>query len=182
VNWRRKSVKKRNLPKNKNSEKVRREKDPIPWRYCLLTLVSGTFLVGGFFFAARSHFASIDFGIKNSSLKKQLENLEAEKRRLTLLKEIALSPAEIKKAAKKIGLTEITASNFETVRSSSGGAEERAEKLPTPKNAAERPKPLVEKTVDSKPVEKIGKNGVSKNAPPTAAKKESKPSTQTAKR
>ena len=109
-------MKKRNLPKKK-AEKIHREKDPIPWRYCLLTLVCGVFLVGGFFVAARSHFASINFGIKNSTLKKQLEDLETEKRRLLWLKETALSPGEIKKSAKKLGLTETTAANFVTVSS-----------------------------------------------------------------
>lgn len=160
-------MKKRNLPKKSNREKIRREKDPIPWRYCLLTLVCGAFLVGGFFFAARSHFSSIDFGIKNSSLKKQLEDLESEKRRLTLLKEIALSPAEIKKAAKKIGLTEISASNFETGRPN---AETRGDKPQVVKNTQEKPKQLIEKTVDTKPVEKIGKDGISKSAPMIAKK------------
>ncbi len=73
-------------------------------------------LVVGFFFAARQHFSSIDFGIKNSKLRKQIDELESDKRRLILAKEIALSPAEIKKAAKKIGLTEMTASNIEVYR------------------------------------------------------------------
>jgi hypothetical protein len=172
-------VKKRNLPKKNSKEKIRREKDPIPWRYCLLTLVCGTFLVGGFFVAARSHFASIDFGIKNSSLKKQLEDLEAEKRHLLWLKETALSPAEIKKAAKKLGLTETTASNFVTVSSK---VEEKSEKSLAAKNAPEKTKQLVEKTVDVKPVEKNGKDGNSKTI--TTAKKESKEkfSNQIAKR
>lgn len=161
-------MKKRNLPKKSNREKIRREKDPIPWRYCLLTLLCGVFLVGGFFFAARSHFSSIDFGIKNSTLKKQLEDLESEKRRLTLLKEIALSPAEIKKAAKKLGLTEMTASSFETVRPNT--PEEKSEKPQIAKNTTEKPKQLVEKTVDAKPVEKVGKDGISKSAPTTAKK------------
>jgi len=160
-------MKKRNLPKNSNREKIRREKDPLPWRYCLLTLCCGVFLVGGFFFAARSHFSSIDFGIKNSGLKKQLEDLESEKRRLTLLKEIALSPAEIKRAAKKLGLTEMTASSFETVRPNT---QEKSEKTLAVKDTKEKPKQLVEKTVDVKPVEKIGKDGVSKSAPTTAKK------------
>lgn len=160
-------MRKRNLPKKDSREKIRREKDPIPWRYCLLTLVCGVFLVGGFFVAARAHFASIDFGIKNSTLKKQLEDLEAEKRRLQWLRETALSPGEIKKAAKKLGLTEINAANFQTF---GGKVQEKAEK--TVKKAEEKLKPLVEKTVDTKPVEKTGKDGNSKNA--TAAKKETK--------
>jgi hypothetical protein len=160
-------VKKRNLPKKNSKEKIRREKDPIPWRYCLLTLLCGVFLVGGFFVAARSHFASIDFGIKNSTLKKQLEDLEAEKRRLMWLKETALSPAEIKKAAKKLGLTEMTANNFQTFGTK---VTEKTEKPLTAKKTEEKPKQLVEKTVDAKPVEKVGKDGVSKNASTTAKK------------
>ena len=163
-------MKKRNLPKKNSKEKIRREKDPIPWRYCLLTMLCGVFLVGGFFVAARSHFASIDFGIKNSSLKKQLEDLESEKRRLLWLKETALSPAEIKKAAKKLGLTEMTANNIVTATTKTN---EISEKPPTLKAGQEKSKPLVEKTVDSKPVEKMGKEGVLKITS-TTAKKESK--------
>jgi len=107
------------MPKKKQSTKSKTRtagRDPIPWRYCILTLCCGLILVIGFFFAARQHFSSIDFGIKNSKLRKQIEELEADKRRLILSKEIALSPAEIKKAAKKIGLTEMTASNIEVYR------------------------------------------------------------------
>ena len=164
-------MKKRSLPKKTTKEKIHREKDPIPWRYCLLTLFCGTFLVGGFFVAARSHFASIDFGIKNSSLKKQLEDLESEKRHLLWLKEKALSPAEIKKAAKKLGLTDSTANNFQTFGAK---IEEKNEKPVTAKKAEDKPKQLVEKTVDAKPVEKLSKDGDSKSSPTTAAKKDSK--------
>lgn len=65
---------------------------------CILMLVSG------FFFAARQHFSSMDFGMKNARLRRQVDELEAEKRRLLLAREISLSPAQIKKAAKKTGL------------------------------------------------------------------------------
>lgn len=65
---------------------------------CILMLVSG------FFFAARQHFSSMDFGMKNSRLRRQVDDLESEKRRLLLAREISLSPGEIKKAAKKTGL------------------------------------------------------------------------------
>lgn len=107
-------MKKRNPSKNSTRQKIKRESDPIPWKYCLLTLVCGVALVGGFFLAARSHFASIDLSIKNSDLKKHLQELEDEKRRLLLMKEKTMSLDEIKKAAKKIGLTEMTASNVES--------------------------------------------------------------------
>jgi hypothetical protein len=169
------AMKKRNLPKDTNREKVRREKDPIPWRYCLLTLVCGVFLVGGFFLAARSHFSSMDFGIKNSSLKKQIEDLESEKRRLLLLKEIAMSPTEIKKAAKKLGLTEMTASSFQVT----GQNTEKTEKPAVVKSSPENVKATVtEKTDTPKNVEKVSKNGV-KDTQAQAAKKEVKEKTQT---
>ncbi len=126
------------MNKRKQSAKTqtqtkRRGGDPIPWKYCLLTLCCGLLLVVGFFFAARSHFSSIDFGIKNSRLRKQIDELEGDKRRLILSKEIALSPAEIKKAAKKIGLTEMNASNIEIYRPNPNAVKEKPKVIEKPK-------------------------------------------------
>ncbi len=108
-------MKKRNLPQNSKSERVKRQRDPLPWRYCFLTLVCGLILVGGFFYAARQHFSAIDYGIKNAKLRQQKEDLQSEQRRLQLNREISQSPNEIKKAAKKIGFREFTSSSIETV-------------------------------------------------------------------
>lgn len=126
------------MSKRKQSGKTkvqsnRRGGDPIPWKYCFLTLCCGLLLVVGFFFAARSHFSSIDFGIKNSRLRKQIDELEGDKRRLILSKEIALSPAEIKKAAKKIGLTEMRASNLEVYRPNRDPIKEKPKVIEKPK-------------------------------------------------
>lgn len=108
-------MRKRNLPQNKQPRKIKRERDPIPRRYFLITLMCGLILVVGFFFAARQHFSSIDYGIKNSRLRKQLDELEAEKRRLMLAREIAMTPSEIKKAAKKLGLIEVVTNDAELI-------------------------------------------------------------------
>ena len=75
-----------------------------PWRVVSMIVVCVLLFVAGFFYAGRQHFLSMDFGMKNSKLRKQIEQLESEKRRLILAKETSLSPAEIKKAAKKLGL------------------------------------------------------------------------------
>ena len=72
----------------------------------LLISVCGLTMLTGFFFAARQHFASMDYGMKNSRLRKQIDELEAEKRRLLLAREVSLSPSEIKKAARRTGLTQ----------------------------------------------------------------------------
>ena len=148
----------KSLSKNKNTSRVQRERDPIPWRYCLLTLVCGLVLVGGFFFAARQHFSSINYGIKNSILKKQKDELEAAQRQLLIAKEIALSPAEIKKAAKKIGLTDMTAANIEplyaTTEISQVQEKPKAEKSPETKPKTVNPTVSEKKTDEKKPEQK----------------------------
>ncbi len=73
------------------------------WTY-LIMFLCGLTIVAGFFLAGRQHFSSMDTGMKNSRLRKQVDELEAEKRRLLLAREVSLSPTEIKKAAKKSGL------------------------------------------------------------------------------
>ena len=77
---------------------------PKHWRNYALMFVCSLLLVSGFFFAGRQHFSSMDYGMKNSKLRRQIDDLQAEKRRLLLAREVSLSPAEIKKAAKKAGL------------------------------------------------------------------------------
>lgn len=74
----------------------------ISWQYLVLLLICGSVFAAGFFFAARQHFLSMDYGFKNSKLKKQLEDLEAEQRRLVLDREVALSPTAIRKATRML--------------------------------------------------------------------------------
>jgi hypothetical protein len=71
--------------------------------YCLM-LLCGAIVISGFFFAARQHFVSMDYGMKNSKLRRQLDELEAEKRRLLFNREVSVSPMELKRSAKKAGL------------------------------------------------------------------------------
>jgi len=168
------------VSKRKQSVKSKTQtarRDPIPWKYCFLTLACGLMLVVGFFFAARSHFSSIDFGIKNSRLRKLVEELESDKRRLILAKEIALSPAEIKKAAKKIGLTEMTASNLEVYRPAPAKEKSKTEKL-----IVEKPKlAFLEKTEPIKKEEKKTDVKIEKKTPEPKEKPE-KPKVQIARK
>jgi len=126
-------MKKRNLSKNSKQQRVKRERDPLPLRYCLLTIVCGLILVAGFFWAARQHFMAMDYGIRNAKLRQQKEDLQSEQRRLYLTREISLSPAEIKKAAKKIGLQKITANNIEVIDNKASTINPLAEKAATEK-------------------------------------------------
>jgi hypothetical protein len=125
---------------------------PYSIRFLLIGAVCGCILAVGFFFAARQHFTSMDFGIKNSRLRKQLEDLESENRRLLLAREIAFSPSEIKKSARNKGLREV---GFENI-SIAAVTETKTKNITTPieniksaKTADE--KPAVQLTAFQKP-------------------------------
>ena len=75
----------------------------LSWSFTLLVILCACVVAVGFFFAARQHFTSMEFGIKNSKLREQIQNLETEKRRLLLAREVALSPLAIRKAANNLG-------------------------------------------------------------------------------
>jgi hypothetical protein len=102
-------------------------------------------MILGFFFAARQHFSSIEYGIKNSRLRKQLDELEAEKRRLLLAKEVSMSPIELMKAARKIGFTQ-------------NGAVNSAAPLIVKTAAVASRSSVIQKTVLSKPAATIDEN------------------------
>jgi hypothetical protein len=86
-----------------------RDLGPLPWSYLIVIAICGCVLGAGFFLAARQHFTSMDLGMKNSRLRKQLEDLESENRRLLLVREVAISPVEITKAARNLGFLETNA-------------------------------------------------------------------------
>ena len=71
----------------------------LSWSFMLLVIICACVVAAGFFFAARQHFSSMEYGLKNSKLREQLQNLETEKRRLLLAREVASSPLAIRKAA-----------------------------------------------------------------------------------
>jgi hypothetical protein len=159
-------MKKRKLPPSTKNEHVKRQRDPLPWRYCLLTLVCGLILVGGFFFAARQHFSAIDYSIKNSKLRQQKGDLQSEQRRLYLNREISLSPAEVKKAAKKLGMREFASESIEVVSRKAQTVNPFAEKKSGEKTKLDavakkiepkEEKPKVEKIVKSEKVAKDAK-------------------------
>jgi hypothetical protein len=108
------AMKKRTRPQTTTNNPGPRKS--ISWKYSALTVVCGTILVSGFFFAARQHFSSMDYGIRNSRLRRQLDELESEKRRLLLNREISLSPSELMKAARRIGFSQNIQATAEPVK------------------------------------------------------------------
>ncbi len=80
------------------------EKSPMPWGYFILTIICAGVLAAGFFFAAQQHFMAMDLSFKNSDLRKQVDELEGEKRRLLLAREVVRSPGEIMRLARNQGM------------------------------------------------------------------------------
>ena len=78
----------------------------LPLSYLIVIAICGCLIAAGFLLAARQHFMSMDLGMKNSKLRKQLEDLETEQRRLVLAREVALSPKEITKTARNLGFVD----------------------------------------------------------------------------
>lgn len=96
-------MKKRSNPKLASPSAYTAERNSSTVLYVLLTIACAAFLATGFFFAARQHFAAMDLGMKNSTLRKQIEEMEGQKRQLVLAREIVRSPAEMKRIASNKG-------------------------------------------------------------------------------
>lgn len=160
-------MKKRNLTPKEKSERIKRERDPIPWRYCLLTLICGLLLVGGFFWGARQHFSAMDLGIKNAKLREQKENLKDEAQRLYLAKENLLSPDQIRKAAKKLGFQEYTTQSVQVITPNTKDEKplnEDSKQIAVPKEKDEKN----EKVKKIEPSKNEEKTKVGKTKPPTS--------------
>lgn len=108
-------MKKRNPSQNLKSTGRVKQSGAASWRFKFLIVTCGLLIACGLFYAARQHFSAMDYGIKNAKLRQQKDELEAERRRLSLARDVALSPDEIKKSFKKVGLREYAASGIETV-------------------------------------------------------------------
>ena len=134
------------MKKRPKAKITRRVETTRRWPTYSLMIVCGLLIVTGFFFAGRQHFSSMDYGMKNSRLRKQIDDLEAEKRRLVLAREVSLSPAEIRKAAKRSGITAPQAEN--EVAQVASATKEKA--LPPAKSGASAPE-LVVKTASISP-------------------------------
>ena len=93
------------------------------WQYYAVAALCCTVLVAGFFFAARQHFSSMEYGLQNSKLRRTLDALQSEKRRLLLNREIAISPIELKKAVRRIGFVDAPSNQAETIKAQNPAAQ-----------------------------------------------------------
>lgn len=97
------------FPEHQRNAAIRRSRDVSALSRLALLLFSGLVLAGGFVFAARQHFAAVQYGYKNENLRSERQKLLAEQQVLSLEKEQASSPARLEIAARQLGLKPATA-------------------------------------------------------------------------
>ncbi len=148
------------MKKKRSGRAVQQATGKRRYRTYALMFVCAFVMVAGFFFAARQHFSSMDFGMKNSKLRKQIDELQAEKRRLLLAKETSLSPAELKKAAKKAKIGEPVEAQTEVSQVSAT----TKDKAVPPTASATDSAPLVVKTAMTAPTAASASAGSSRAA------------------
>jgi cell division protein FtsL len=104
------------LPSNQRNTRVRRERDFRALSRLILLLGCGLMLAFGFVFAARQHFAAVEFGYESESLRQERQQLLAEQQRLLLEREQASAPARLESAARQLGLKPLKAGQVGTHR------------------------------------------------------------------
>lgn len=92
------------VPPSHANSRIHRERDLSALSRLVLLLFCGLALTLGFLFAAKQHFAAIQFGYKTQNLRREQAQLIQEQRRLLLMKEEATSPVRLEPAARGIGL------------------------------------------------------------------------------
>ena len=95
------------LPPDHPNSRIYREHDLSAIARLVLLLFLGLALTGGFLFAARQHFAAIDYGYKSEELRRERQRLLTEQRQLLLARDEATSPAALEPAARQLGLQPI---------------------------------------------------------------------------
>jgi hypothetical protein len=119
------------FPESQPHAKVRRARDANALSRLALLLFSGLILAGGFVFAAKQHFAAVQFGYKSEDLRTERKRLLEENQRLALDKERVTAPDKLEPAARRLGLKPATPGQIGNV--------EHPESLPQRRKDAKRP-------------------------------------------
>lgn len=123
------------FPEFQQNAKVRRVRDVTALSRLALLLFSGLILAGGFVFAAKQHFAAVQYGYKSEDLRTERRRLLEENQRLELDKERATAPNKLEPAARRLGLKPASPGQIGNV--------EKQESLPqSRKDAKEDPRAL----------------------------------------
>lgn len=128
----------RRVPSNQRNSKVYRDRDVRALSRLGILLLSGLLLAGGFVFAARQHFAAVDYGYKSEGLRQERERLLAEQQQLMLKREQAFAPAQLAIQARGLGLRPLMANQLGTQAAAKPGQTKFAPALINPAASFQR--------------------------------------------
>jgi len=106
-----------------------------------LLLFCGLVLAGGFVFAAKQHFAAVQYGYQSETLRTERKKLIEDNQRLSLEKETMSAPSKLEPAARQLGLKPATAGQLapnESKKTQTQQSKEVTEKKVSAKKAATR--------------------------------------------
>lgn len=104
----------RRLPSTHRNANVRHDRDVRALYRLALLLCCGLVLAGGFVFAARQHFAAVQFGYQSETLRRERERLLQEQQHLMLQREQAFAPSRLEIEARGLGLKPLLATQLGT--------------------------------------------------------------------
>jgi hypothetical protein len=129
------------IPEQQRNAKIRRSRDVTALSRLALLLFCGAVLAGGFVFAAKQHFAAVQYGYKSENLRSERKKLIEDNQRLALEKERVSAPSKLEPAARNLGLQPATAGQIakaEPAKSSSPEQQEVTETETSAKKSATR--------------------------------------------
>jgi len=106
----------RRVPSRQRNSRIHHDRDTRALYRLTLLLLCGLVLAGGFIFAARQHFAAVQFGYKSEGLRREREKLLQEQQHLMLMREQAFAPARLESQARELGLKPLAAGQMETAK------------------------------------------------------------------
>jgi len=101
------------IPLKQRNSRINLDRDPGALSRLALLLFCGLVLAGGFVFAARQHFAAVQYGYQSEELRRERERLIQEQQHLMLQKEQAFAPARLESEARELGLRPVAANQLE---------------------------------------------------------------------
>jgi cell division protein FtsL len=107
------------VPSKQRNSRIHHDRDLRALSRLALLLFCGLVLAGGFVFAAKQHFAAVQYGYRSEDLRRERERLLQEQQHLMLQKEQAFAPSRLESQARELGLKPVAASQLETQKSES---------------------------------------------------------------
>jgi len=106
------------VPSKHRNAMIHRDRDGRALSRLAVLLFCGLVLASGFLFAARQHFAAVEFGYQSELLRSERARLIEEQQYLLLKKQQAYAPARLQTEALELGLKPLAANQMGTQKAS----------------------------------------------------------------